>query len=199
MKKRNHLKSTLFFLTLLTTAFPLRAMNRGAAEEQRDEFSLASAPVTFIERAAAAEEDVDEGFCEGVASGEDLKVLLSKTAQGDQESQFELGLEYYLKDNFEEAARWLRNAASRGYPSAQDMLGYMYYKGLGVTQNPEEAFQWFQKAADQGHVDAQGMLGDVYYKGIGVTKNLEEAFQWYKKAADQGDVGAQLMLNLNWE
>ncbi|MBY0264715.1 MAG: hypothetical protein K2P90_04720, partial [Holosporales bacterium] len=67
MKKRRHFKSTLFFLTLLTTAFPLRAMYRGDAEEQGDEVSLSSTPVTFIERAAAAAEededvDVDEGF-----------------------------------------------------------------------------------------------------------------------------------------
>jgi TPR repeat protein len=190
MKKRNHLKSTLFFLTLLTTAFPLRAMNRGAAEEQRDEFSLASAPVTFIERAAAAEEDVDEGFCEGVASGEDLKVLLSKAEQGDQESQFELGLEYYLKDNFEEAARWLRNAASRGHPDAQHMLGYMYYKGLGVTQNLAESFQWYEKAAVQGYAEAQFKLGVMYEGGKDVEQDFQEAFRLFRGAANEGHAEA---------
>jgi len=172
MKKRRSFKSTLFFLTLLTTAFPLRAMKRGAAEEPGDEVSLPRAPVTFMERAAAAAED--EGFCEGVASGEDIKLLLSKAEQGDQGAQFDLGLEYYLKNNFEEAASWFRKAVNQGDANAQFILGMMYADGEEVTKDLKKAVPLIQKAAEKGHRLAQCNLGLMYANGKGVEKDLKD-------------------------
>jgi TPR repeat protein len=129
-------------------------MNRGDAEEQGNEISLSSTPVTFIERAPAAAEDEDEGFGEGVASGEDIKLLLSKAEQGDQGAQFDLGLEYYLKNNFEEAARWLKKAVNQGDANAQFILGMMCVDGEGVKKDLKKGVSLIQKAADQGDAEA---------------------------------------------
>ncbi|MGL6188021.1 MAG: tetratricopeptide repeat protein [Holosporales bacterium] len=163
-------------------------MNRGAAEEPGDEFSLPRAPVTFMERAAAAA--ADEGFCEGVASGEDIKLLLSKAEQGDQGAQFDLGLEYYLKNNFEEAASWLKKAVEQGYADAQLLLGATYQIGKGVPQDRLKAVAYYKLAAEQGYADAQLLLGRMYYRSEDVSQNLEEAAKWYRKGADRGDVKA---------
>jgi TPR repeat protein len=88
------------------------------------------------------------------------------------------------------------SAAHQGYADAQNLLGYMYHEGAGVTQDDTEAARWNQKAADQGNAGAQRALGNTYYEGIGVAKNIEQAAYWTRKAADQGDIDAQYNLGV---
>lgn len=52
----------------------------------------------------------------------------------------------------EHADALLRDAADRGYPHAQYVLGGRYEHGTGVKADIDEAFRWYQKAAAQGHV-----------------------------------------------
>ena len=60
--------------------------------------------------------------------------------------------------NAAEGVRWYRKAAEQGHAHAQNNLGLMYYKGLGVAQDDAEAGRWFRKAAEQGHAEAQFYL-----------------------------------------
>jgi TPR repeat protein len=149
-------------------------MNRGDAEEQGNEISLSSTPVTFIERAPAAAEDEDEGFGEGVASGEDIKLLLSKAEQGDQGAQFDLGLEYYLKNNFEESFQWFQKAADQGHAEAQCHIAKMYEYGEAVEQDSSEAARWYRKAADQGLTQAQDRLEMIVRRQLELSKKLPQ-------------------------
>ena len=47
--------------------------------------------------------------------------------------------------------KWYRLAAAQGYALAQNNLGIMYYKGIGVPQDDAEAHMWFNISAANGN------------------------------------------------
>lgn len=53
--------------------------------------------------------------------------------------------------------------AKIGDPSAQCVLGFMYYIGDGIPKNNSKAFKWFEQAANQGLKEGQWGLGRIYY------------------------------------
>ena len=42
--------------------------------------------------------------------------------------------------------KWFRKAAAQDYPLAQNRLGVMYEKGMGVAQDYVEAYKWYTLA-----------------------------------------------------
>ena len=78
----------------------------------------------------------------------------------------------------------------------QCVLGFCYYKGIGVEADDKLAFHWFKKSAEQGCAMGQAYLGYCYRYGIGVEENSKLAFQWTKKSAEQGDSNGQY--GLGW-
>lgn len=61
----------------------------------------------------------------------------------------------------ETAIAALRQSAEQGDANAQYRLAIMYYKGLGVAQDPGQALEWCGKAASQGHPDARFLLDGI--------------------------------------
>ena len=113
--------------------------------------------------------------------------------------QFKIGAMYCkgrdgFPQDYEEALRWYRLAAGRGYAPAQNSIGVMYDYGLGVPHNYGEAMKWYRLAATQGYVNAQANLGKMYHYAMGVYKDFTEAAKWYRLAADQGDADSQANL-----
>ncbi len=94
----------------------------------------------------------------------------------------------------DEIAQFERFIQIGGYPAAETLMGFAYYRGDGVGQSYEEAVKWFRKAADQGNATAQYALGNAYRDGNGVPQDEEEAKKWYRKAAEQGFAHAQRAL-----
>jgi TPR repeat protein len=90
-----------------------------------------------------------------------------------------------------EAAKWYQNAAEQGDANAQSNLGWLYFKGQGVSQSNKEAVKWYRKAAEQGDAAAQSNLGWMYETGKGVPQDAENAVKWYREAAKQGYAAAQ--------
>lgn len=130
-----------------------------------------------------------------------LTTLTNLAQSGDTIAQNELGMAYGLgkrvrKADPEEAFKWFRMAADKGYAPAQYNLGSLYYYGTGVPKDYQEALKWYRKAADQGFVQAQYFLGWMYSNGRGVDENFKESIRWFQKAAEQGDPEAQLSLGL---
>ncbi len=74
-------------------------------------------------------------------------------------------------------------AAVRGDPTAQAMLGAQYAK----TSDAQAAFQWIWRAAQQGHGGAQLELAEMFAAGRTVPKHLVTAYQWAYLA--QGNAG----------
>ena len=92
------------------------------------------------------------------------------------------------------AAEWYLRAAQQGHAGAQNSLGWLYQRGLGVSQDNAAAVEWYRRAAEQGHAGAQNNLGWMYQAGKGVSQDVEEAVRWYRKAADQGNEKAKAAL-----
>jgi len=105
----------------------------------------------------------------------------------------------YEKGDFVTAAKCSRIEADQGDIFAQNLLGLMYEKGEGVTQDYAQAVKWYQKAADQGSAGAQSDLGFMYVKGLGVTQDYTQANKWFLKAANQGDTRAQTNLGVMYK
>ncbi len=66
---------------------------------------------------------------------------------------------------------------------AQNNLGNIYFKGLGIKKNEEEGIKWYRAAAARGNKNAQYNLGYAYYFGYGVSQDFEKAREWFKKAS----------------
>jgi TPR repeat protein len=99
-----------------------------------------------------------------------------------------------VNDDYPTALRIWRPLAKQGNASAQNGLGTMHLRGLGVPQDYAEAAKWYRKAAEQGHEKAQYSLGRIYRHGKGVPHDYTEAVKWFRKAAEQGDADAQYTL-----
>lgn len=55
----------------------------------------------------------------------------------------------------------VEQAARAGDPDAQYALGYLYYYGIGATQDRQTGLMWIRKAAAQGQPVAQEALKDL--------------------------------------
>jgi hypothetical protein len=58
-----------------------------------------------------------------------------------------------------------RMAADQGNADAQELMGWFYENGRGVSQDYDEAMRWHRKAADQGDPHGQVAVGLLYENG----------------------------------
>jgi len=77
---------------------------------------------------------------------------------------------------------WLPMAKT-GDANAQNNVGEINEKGLGVAPDYKAAAYWYKKSAEQNFSRAQINLGSLYEKGLGVEKNNVIALNWYRKAS----------------
>ncbi|MCK5663920.1 MAG: SEL1-like repeat protein [Thiotrichaceae bacterium] len=92
-----------------------------------------------------------------------------------------------VKQDYKQAAKWLKLAIKSGHIKAQLNMGYLYLQGKGVKKDEVKARKKFLIAAEHGFVDAQYNIGLMYLKGIGGNQNTSKAKYWLKEAAFQGD------------
>lgn len=85
-------------------------------------------------------------------------------------------------------------AAQKGDPQAQHMVGAAYALGLGVKKDYAESLVWYHKAADQGYAPAMSNIGYCYKNATGVEQDMEQAAFWFRKAAEKGHPDAQMNL-----
>ena len=67
------------------------------------------------------------------------------------DNEYKKGLESYYRWEFTEAARLFVEAAKKGHPEAQLILGIMYKHGQGVLKDETQGRYWIQRAKEQGH------------------------------------------------
>ena len=111
--------------------------------------------------------------------------------EGNASEWIAQGDKYYNAKNYTSALTYYKQAAEAGNARAATMVGWIYKKGLGVTENAVEAVKWYRQAANGGNASGQVNLGDAYYTGEGVTKDYNEAFKWFMQAAQQGNSTGQ--------
>ena len=111
----------------------------------------------------------------------------------DANTLYNMGMEYYRKEKYDQAIECLEKAATMNHSDAMYHIGWMYNGGLGVEQNYTLALEWYEKAATMSHSDAMLSIGDLYNGGLGVEKNNTLALEWYEKAANLGYAPAMYM------
>lgn len=81
-------------------------------------------------------------------------ISLAKTSD-DGLSQYYLGVMYMkgqgVEQDYEEASKWLREAAEKSVPQAQYKLANLYTEGQGVPQDYEYAYIWYSVGAAHKH------------------------------------------------
>ena len=134
---------------------------------------------------------------------EELKALEAKAREGDAATQVTLGDLY-----FAESLQLYIQAAEKGEPHAQYVLGRMYYNETNLNPFQIEHYfgsgredellarEWYVKAAEQGLVEAQLLLGKMSLGMDPGVRQYEEASKWFTLAAEQGSVEAQRSLGL---
>lgn len=106
---------------------------------------------------------------------------------------------YDGKQSFEEALKWWKEAAKRGYTVAMNNIGLLYANGYGVPQDYTEAFNWWHQSAFLGNAWAMNSVGDLYENGLGTPRNLLMAMTWYQSAAEQGEPMAMYNIGVLYE
>ncbi|MBS0232941.1 MAG: SEL1-like repeat protein [Proteobacteria bacterium] len=94
------------------------------------------------------------------------------------------------------ALKLAQEAAARGEPQANTLIGRIYTDGLGVQKDDRKAFEFFQRASDMGDVQGTFALGMSYAQGRGVKKDYKMAGELFEKAALTGNAEANYNLGL---
>ncbi len=94
----------------------------------------------------------------------------------------------------EEAARWVRAAATYGDIDAALHWAQMQLDGYGTRRDPEAAFRWFGIAALSKRADAINMLGRCHELGWGTPVDYAKAVDCYREAAEKSYDWAQYNL-----
>jgi TPR repeat protein len=125
--------------------------------------------------------------------------LLGRPATAADPDSYEVGTAALESGDYETAWRILPPLAAAGDARAQNDLGIMYGRGLGVPQSYARAAEWIKRAAEQGNPYAQSTLGYMYYRARGVEQDYEAAALWTRRAAEQGIASAQSSLGLLYD
>jgi uncharacterized protein len=123
-----------------------------------------------------------------------LAVLLGSVGMSAS-ADFQKGADAYQSGDYLTALREWKPLAEQGNVRAQNKLGVMYRRGIGVPLNYKTAIKWYKLAAEQGYAIAQSKLGTMYAEGRGVPQNDKTAVKWYRLAAEQGWRDAQVKLD----
>ncbi len=128
-------------------------------------------------RAAPLAPDLEQG------RAQKLREPMERAAGlGSQLAMLFLG-DHLLATDPATAAGWYQKAADLGAPEAMFALGNLYFKGVGVPEEPERASQWFRLASDKGFVRAKIYLAECYEEGKGgVPRNFDRAFALLNEA-----------------
>jgi TPR repeat protein len=87
-----------------------------------------------------------------------LLILLCSLIMGctsvQNAEQLQLGKQNFSGGDYPSAFRQLMPSAINGNAQAEYAVGYMYYYGLGVTQDIETGTDWMKKSATQHNSSA---------------------------------------------
>lgn len=105
---------------------------------------------------------------------------------------FIIGGMYLKEKDFENAYRYINEAAIHGLAVAQYNLGCMYEEGLGTIKDHDKAVEWFEKSAMQGVAQAQFNLSYILFFGKEKQIHYGNADEWCQKAKNNGIVDGML-------
>lgn len=122
------------------------------------------------------------------------RIYLPKAEKGDNFSQYQMGLYYWLFENDPvQAEKWFIEAANGGNIQAMKYLANGYSEGFndsGITTAPmgfgldeQQEQKWWLQAANMGDEEAMYNVGHKYYS----LRNYEAAESWFHQALKSKD------------
>jgi uncharacterized protein len=136
------------------------------------------------------------GFVLGVYREPILRTVTHAVGLAAKPKSADVAYAAYQKGNYTAALEEALPLAATGDARAQTLMGLLYYRGRGASQDHAEAIRWFRRAADDGEAAAEFYLGVMFAEGQGVPQDYEEAVKWYRRAAARGDALAQYNLGI---
>lgn len=101
----------------------------------------------------------------------------------------------------EQKIRLIKTVAARGDKQIQNVLGSMYYYGIGEPVNYSSAQIWFERSADQLYPYALYNLGVMYRDGFGTPVDKNQAATYFMAAKQAGYPGREIdteLKELGW-
>jgi TPR repeat protein len=140
------------------------------------------------------------GACGGSA-GAQANAASAVSADAAAEQLFQRAKALREAKQERQAVPLLREAAQRGHPRAQHLMGWYHQTGrAGVEKDERLAASWFANAAAQGNRASQYSLGTMYEEGEGgLPKDRVMAARLYRQSADQRFGLAMFSLGLAYE
>lgn len=96
----------------------------------------------------------------------EIMTLQRAAEYGDDDAAFQLGMAYetgyYLRQNCEKAAHWVKVAAESGNPGAAYNLALRYRTGDGLQADESAAAHWLAKASAQRYSPAKLAVASVH-------------------------------------
>lgn len=96
--------------------------------------------------------------------------------------------------NHDSAFYWATQAYETGHPKAPGVLGYLYRKGFGVTQDAKIAERYFREGIELNDTYSRTSLGDMLRYGRGLPKNYAEGTRLLVESMNDDDFAAIIQL-----
>lgn len=96
--------------------------------------------------------------------------------------------------SLEEALKWYRAAADKGFSSAMYTVGDMLWNAHNTAAIQKEAIGYWLKASEEEHAGALHNLGVIHLDGIGLPSNQELAFGYLQQSAKLGQPHSQAVM-----
>ena len=91
----------------------------------------------------------------------------------------------FESEDYQKASIECIEPANLGETYPQNILGWIYLKGFGVTVDYQKAFKWLSKSSAQGNPWAKGQLGLIYQNGNEyVQKDYSKALIFLTEAGE---------------
>lgn len=130
----------------------------------------------------------------------EIEKLTADAQNGDANAQLQLGLAYVygdsVKQDLDEAFKWLMKSAEQGNADAEAMVGKLYLNNSADKTDSIKAYGWVLKAAKHGSPIGQHLVGYSLLNGFCIAQNKQEAYKWLLRSAEQGYAEAQYDLGL---
>lgn len=141
-------------------------------------------------------------FCEKEGEmDEAIKWWKIASDEGDPSAQYSYGRmlitgEGGVTQNAQQAIPLLQSAADNNVVDAIQLLGSLYFEGIGVTKDINKGLKLLEQAANNNNVTAQRLLGEYYLQGREVPQDIELGVYWLEKAVNGGNGEAANTLGL---
>lgn len=112
--------------------------------------------------------------------------LREKCNSGKGISCTQLGVDYFLSENYTESFKFNELACRLNNGAGCESIASMYLEALGTKQDYDKALKFYKKSCNLNYALGCVGAGSMYLHGTGADQNLSIAINYYKKSCELG-------------